>query len=77
VLRELRKGCCRLTKIIRFPRRRRVQTSSPPVAPPSAIVRWPEGLSGAAVVYPLGESDVETEEIRMRLEKVLSEEQVD
>jgi hypothetical protein len=76
VLRELRKGR-RLTKVIPFPGRRRVPTSSPPAPLPSAIVRWPQGLSGAAVVYPLGESDVETEEIRTRLEKVLSDEQAD
>jgi hypothetical protein len=40
---------------------------------PQAIVTWPEGLSGAAVVYPIGESDVEIEQIRARLEKVLSD----
>jgi hypothetical protein len=60
-------------KIIPFPR----GGVKPTPVKPQAIVTWPEGLSGSAVVYPLGESDLEVEEIRKRLGEMLRDEQVD
>ena len=38
---------------------------------PRGIVVWPNGLAGDPVVYPIGDTDEETERIRERLEGAL------
>ncbi len=32
--------------------------------PPHAIIKWPEGLSGVPVLYPMGDSFEQSEKIR-------------
>src|SRR5438094_2810534 len=38
---------------------------------PQAIVRWPKGFQNQAVIFPIGDSDQQTEEIERRLEPLL------
>lgn len=40
---------------------------------PRALLIWPEGLSERPEIFPLGETDTETETIRRYLEQALSE----
>ena len=39
--------------------------------PPRCILEWPDGLAGDPVVYPIRDTDEDTERIRERLEEVL------
>jgi len=39
---------------------------------PRAILEWPEGLANPPVIYPLGRSSEESDEIGKRLEKALA-----
>jgi hypothetical protein len=39
--------------------------------PAQAVVIWPNGIRGAAVLYPLGATDEETELIRRMLRKAI------
>ena len=40
--------------------------------PPQVVVQWPRGLSGPPGVYPLGNSDEESEVLRGLLENIFS-----
>lgn len=42
-----------------------------PLGPAQAIIRWPEGLSGEPVIFPMGETFEESERIREILEGLL------
>jgi len=44
---------------------------------PQAIIHWPEGLNGPAIILPIGDTDVETERIRAVIIKALFTEMED
>ena len=39
--------------------------------PPRAVVEWPEGLMGPPIIFPMGQTFEESEEIRRLFERLL------